>query len=109
LTSFRFYTPTGTEYAYATDPHADAAVLATANGKSYAFLFSLNGAILMIDMQAFLNDAVGTSDPNELAATPFDGTIIQTLPVTAPTTTMETAKRQMTVKQQDHATVRKMQ
>lgn len=87
LDSYKQYGAVGNEYQFARDPHAVGAVLASTNNRSYGFLLSGSSAVLMIDLQAFLDaPARGTSgdDATILKDSPFDGSIIRTLSLTPP-------------------------
>lgn len=90
FSTYKQYRAVGGEYSIARDPHAVAAVLAAANSRSYGFLLSGSSALLMIDLQDFLEaEARGTTgdDARILKNTPFNGTIIRTLsllPAAAP-------------------------
>lgn len=63
--------------------HAVGALLSAANGRSYGFMLSDrgDGEVLMIDLKAFLDAPAKSAGSHELAATPFDGTIIKNLPL----------------------------
>jgi len=99
FSSYKQYGASGSEYSIAADPHAVGALLAAGNNRSYGFLLSGDSAVLMIDLQAFLDaEAVGTTggDATVLKNTPFDGNIIRTLSLVAPPAASARAKAKAT-------------
>jgi hypothetical protein len=80
FTGWKHWSANYSEFSPAGDPHAVGALLGS-NGKSYGFMLSGNRAVIMIDLQAFLDAATVSPTSHELATTPFDGAIIKTLPL----------------------------
>ena len=82
-----YYTAGYSEYSYARDPHAGGVINSITDGKSYGFMLDgSNAKVIQIDLQKFLDanvsDASGaTLDSFKLEQTPFDNTIIKSLPV----------------------------
>lgn len=80
LSNFKTYSAQYNEYQYSRDPHAAGAVLGMTDNRSYGFLYSDCGSILMVDMQAFV-DAEGDSASHKLNSSPFENGIVKSLPI----------------------------